>query len=111
MPALSPTMTQGNIAKWRKKEGDKIAVGDILCEIETDKATLEFESLEEGFLAKILVPDGSKDVPVGQPIAITSRLERRKGIGYLVLEPHLRLWFLYQRNPQVFQVTLKRLMF
>ncbi|CAI8603996.1 unnamed protein product [Vicia faba] len=71
MPALSPTMTQGNIAKWRKKEGDKIAVGDILCEIETDKATLEFESLEEGFLAKILVPDGSKDVPVGQPIAIT----------------------------------------
>ncbi|XP_015941188.1 dihydrolipoyllysine-residue acetyltransferase component 1 of pyruvate dehydrogenase complex, mitochondrial isoform X1 [Arachis duranensis] len=71
MPALSPTMTQGNIAKWRKKEGDKIEVGDILCEIETDKATLEFESLEEGFLAKILVPDGSKDVPVGQPIAIT----------------------------------------
>ncbi|KAI9083246.1 hypothetical protein K1719_034778 [Acacia pycnantha] len=48
MPALSPTMNQGNIAKWRKKEGDKIAVGDVLCEIETDKATLEFESLEEG---------------------------------------------------------------
>lgn len=71
MPALSPTMTQGNIAKWRKKEGDKIEVGDILCEIETDKATLEFESLEEGYLAKILAPDGSKDVPVGQPIAIT----------------------------------------
>lgn len=71
MPALSPTMTQGNIAKWRKKEGDKIEVGDIICEIETDKATLEFESLEEGYLAKILVPDGAKDVPVGQPIAIT----------------------------------------
>ncbi|MCD7468915.1 Pyruvate dehydrogenase complex component E2 1, partial [Datura stramonium] len=71
MPALSPTMTQGNIAKWRKKEGDKIEVGDILCEIETDKATLEFESLEEGFLAKILVPEGTKDVPVGQTIAIT----------------------------------------
>ncbi|KAM0013430.1 putative dihydrolipoyllysine-residue acetyltransferase [Helianthus debilis subsp. tardiflorus] len=71
MPALSPTMTQGNIAKWRKKEGDKIEVGDIICEIETDKATLEFESLEEGFLAKILVPDGAKDVPVGQPIAVT----------------------------------------
>ncbi|KAI4352636.1 hypothetical protein L6164_006868 [Bauhinia variegata] len=71
MPALSPTMNQGNIAKWRKKEGDKIEVGDVLCEIETDKATLEFESLEEGFLAKILVPEGSKDVPVGQPIAIT----------------------------------------
>lgn len=71
MPALSPTMTQGNIAKWRKKEGDKIEVGDILCDIETDKATLEFECLEEGFLAKILVPEGSKDVSVGQPIAIT----------------------------------------
>ncbi|CAI9091244.1 OLC1v1026212C1 [Oldenlandia corymbosa var. corymbosa] len=71
MPALSPTMSQGNIAKWKKKEGDKINVGDVLCEIETDKATLEFECLEEGFLAKILVPEGSKDVPVGRPIAIT----------------------------------------
>ncbi|KAJ6727355.1 DIHYDROLIPOAMIDE ACETYL/SUCCINYL-TRANSFERASE-RELATED [Salix purpurea] len=71
MPALSPTMTQGNIAKWWKKEGEKIEVGDVLCEIETDKATLEFECLEEGFLAKILVPEGSKDVPVGQAIAIT----------------------------------------
>ncbi|XP_057532087.1 dihydrolipoyllysine-residue acetyltransferase component 1 of pyruvate dehydrogenase complex, mitochondrial [Amaranthus tricolor] len=70
MPALSPTMNQGNIAKWRKKEGDKIAVGDILCEIETDKATLEFECLEEGYLAKILVPEGSKDIPVGQAIAV-----------------------------------------
>ncbi|KAH7672405.1 Dihydrolipoyllysine-residue acetyltransferase protein [Dioscorea alata] len=71
MPALSPTMNQGNIAKWIKKEGDKIDVGDVICEIETDKATLEFESLEEGYLAKILVPEGSKDVLVGQPIAIT----------------------------------------
>ncbi|TYH51139.1 hypothetical protein ES332_D10G253700v1 [Gossypium tomentosum] len=70
MPALSPTMSQGNITKWKKKEGDKIEPGDILCEIETDKATLEFECLEEGFLAKILVPEGSKDVPVGQPIAV-----------------------------------------
>lgn len=71
MPALSPTMAQGNIATWKKKEGDKIEVGDVICEIETDKATLEFECLEEGFLAKILVPEGSKDIPVGQPIAIT----------------------------------------
>ncbi|KAK9674332.1 hypothetical protein RND81_12G226300 [Saponaria officinalis] len=71
MPALSPTMSQGNIAKWKKKEGDKIAVGDVLCEIETDKATVEFESLEEGFLGKILVSEGTKDIPVGQPIAIT----------------------------------------
>uniref|UniRef100_A0ACD5ZQB8 Uncharacterized protein n=1 Tax=Avena sativa TaxID=4498 RepID=A0ACD5ZQB8_AVESA len=71
MPALSPTMNQGNITKWRKQEGDKIEVGDVICEIETDKATLEFESLEEGYLAKILVPGGSKDVQVGQPIFVT----------------------------------------
>ncbi|XP_068661444.1 dihydrolipoyllysine-residue acetyltransferase component 1 of pyruvate dehydrogenase complex, mitochondrial [Aristolochia californica] len=71
MPALSPTMSQGNIARWRKKEGEKIEVGDVICELETDKATVEFECLEEGFLAKILVPEGSKDIHVGQPIAIT----------------------------------------
>ncbi|VAI76006.1 unnamed protein product [Triticum turgidum subsp. durum] len=71
MPALSPTMNQGNITKWRKQEGDKIEVGDVICEIETDKATLEFETLEEGYLAKILVPEGSKDVQVGQPIYVT----------------------------------------
>ncbi|XP_057798834.1 dihydrolipoyllysine-residue acetyltransferase component 1 of pyruvate dehydrogenase complex, mitochondrial isoform X2 [Salvia miltiorrhiza] len=71
MPALSPTMNQGNIAKWMKKEGDKIEVGDVICEIETDKATVEYECLEEGFLAKILAPEGSRDVAVGQPIAIT----------------------------------------
>ncbi|KAG6410082.1 hypothetical protein SASPL_128130 [Salvia splendens] len=79
MPALSPTMSQGNIVKWMKKEGDKVEVGDVLCEIETDKATVEFESLEEGFLAKILVPEGSKDVPVGQPIAVT--VEDQDDIG------------------------------
>lgn len=71
MPALSPTMDQGNITKWRKKEGDKIGIGDVICEIETDKATLEFEYLEEGYLAKILAPEGSKVVRVGEPIAIT----------------------------------------
>lgn len=71
MPALSPTMNQGNIAKWNKKEGEKINVGDVICEIETDKATVEFECLEEGYMAKILAPEGSMDVPIGQPIAIT----------------------------------------
>lgn len=70
MPSLSPTMTQGNIAKWRKKEGDQVAPGDVLCEIETDKATLEMEAMDEGFLAKILCGDGTKDIPVGQPIAV-----------------------------------------
>ncbi|GBG65946.1 hypothetical protein CBR_g54237 [Chara braunii] len=70
MPALSPTMSQGNLAKWRLKEGDKVGPGDVLCEIETDKATLDMESQEEGYLAKILVPDGTANIPVGKPIAI-----------------------------------------
>eukprot|EP00850_Spirogloea_muscicola_P015222 SM000115S23901 [mRNA] locus=s115:159824:168761:+ [translate_table: standard] len=70
MPSLSPTMTQGNIVSWKKKEGEAVAAGDVLCEIETDKATLEMESMEEGFLAKILLPDNSKDIPVGQAIAV-----------------------------------------
>jgi pyruvate dehydrogenase E2 component (dihydrolipoamide acetyltransferase) len=70
MPALSPTMEKGNLAKWLKKEGDKVAAGDIIAEIETDKATMEFEAVDEGTLAKILVPEGSTDVPVNQPIAV-----------------------------------------
>eukprot|EP00004_Rigifila_ramosa_P025861 TRINITY_DN783_c0_g1_i1.p1 TRINITY_DN783_c0_g1~~TRINITY_DN783_c0_g1_i1.p1 ORF type:complete len:549 (-),score=133.33 TRINITY_DN783_c0_g1_i1:19-1455(-) len=70
MPALSPTMSQGNIARWLKKEGDAIVAGDLLCEIETDKATLEYECQEEGFLAKIILPQGSKDITVGKPICI-----------------------------------------
>ncbi|CAM6100536.1 unnamed protein product [Calypogeia fissa] len=70
MPSLSPTMTQGNIASWKKKEGDQVAAGDVLCEIETDKATLEMESMEEGYLAKIIVGDGTKDIQVGQAICI-----------------------------------------
>ncbi|GJP55555.1 hypothetical protein CLOM_g14513 [Closterium sp. NIES-68] len=70
MPSLSPTMTQGNIARWRKAVGDTLRAGDVLCEIETDKATLEMEAMEDGFLAKILVDGGAKDVTVGTPIAI-----------------------------------------
>eukprot|EP00775_Hariotina_reticulata_P012800 gene12800-12928_t len=70
MPSLSPTMTQGNIAAWRKKEGDSIGPGDILAEIETDKATIEWEAQEEGFIAKIIKPAGSKDVPVGTTVAL-----------------------------------------
>lgn len=66
MPALSPTMTQGNIGAWQKKVGDSVTPGDVLCEIETDKAQMDFEAPEEGFLAKILLEEGSKDVPVGQ---------------------------------------------
>ncbi|MEI8145632.1 MAG: biotin/lipoyl-containing protein, partial [Alphaproteobacteria bacterium] len=69
MPALSPTMEKGNLAKWLKKEGDRIQAGDVIAEIETDKATMEVEAVDEGILAKILVPDGSQDVAVNQLIA------------------------------------------
>src|SRR3954463_7538601 len=70
MPALSPTMEQGNLAKWLKKEGDKVKPGDVIAEIETDKATMEYEAVDEGTLAKIVVPEGTQDVPVNQLIAV-----------------------------------------
>jgi pyruvate dehydrogenase E1 component beta subunit len=72
MPALSPTMEQGTLAKWLKQEGDKIQPGDIIAEIETDKATMEFEAIDEGVLEKILVPAGTEDVAVGAVIALIS---------------------------------------
>jgi pyruvate dehydrogenase E2 component (dihydrolipoamide acetyltransferase) len=70
MPALSPTMEKGNLAKWLKKEGDKVKPGDVIAEIETDKATMEYEAIDEGTLAKIVVPEGTQDVPVNQLIAV-----------------------------------------
>jgi pyruvate dehydrogenase E2 component (dihydrolipoamide acetyltransferase) len=70
MPALSPTMEKGNLAKWLKKEGDAVKTGDILAEIETDKATMEYEAVDDGVLAKIVVPEGTADVPVNQLIAV-----------------------------------------
>ncbi|MBZ6076952.1 pyruvate dehydrogenase complex dihydrolipoamide acetyltransferase [Microvirga puerhi] len=70
MPALSPTMEKGNLAKWLKKEGDTVKSGDVIAEIETDKATMEVEAVDEGVLAKILVAEGTADVPVNQPIAL-----------------------------------------
>jgi len=70
MPALSPTMEEGTLAKWLVKEGDKVVSGDILAEIETDKATMEFEAVDEGTIARILVPEGTDGVKVGAPIAI-----------------------------------------
>src|SRR5512138_966159 len=70
MPALSPTMEEGTLAKWLVKEGDDVKSGDILAEIETDKATMEFEAVDEGKIAKILVPEGSEGVKVGAPIAL-----------------------------------------
>src|SRR6188472_2113127 len=70
MPALSPTMEKGNLAKWLKKEGDTVKSGDIIAEIETDKATMEVEAVDEGTIAKIVVPEGTADVPVNQVIAV-----------------------------------------
>ena len=70
MPALSPTMEKGNLAKWLKKEGDKVRSGDVIAEIETDKATMEVEAVDEGTIAKIVVPEGTQDVPVNDVIAV-----------------------------------------
>src|SRR6201996_7515356 len=70
MPALSPTMEKGNLAKWLKKEGDQVKSGDVIAEIETDKATMEVEAVDEGTLAKIIVPEGTENVAVNSPIAV-----------------------------------------
>jgi pyruvate/2-oxoglutarate dehydrogenase complex dihydrolipoamide acyltransferase (E2) component len=69
MPALSPTMTEGNLARWLKKEGDKVKAGEAIAEIETDKATMEVEAVDEGILSKILVAEGAQGVAVNTPIA------------------------------------------
>ena len=73
MPALSPTMEKGNLAKWLKKEGEAIKTGDVIAEIETDKATMEYEAVDDGVMAKIVVPEGTTDVPVHQLIAVLAQ--------------------------------------
>ncbi len=73
MPALSPPMEKGNLAKWLKKEGDAVKTGDVIAEIETDKATMEYEAIEDGTLAKIVVPEGTHDVPVNALIAVLAQ--------------------------------------
>jgi pyruvate dehydrogenase E2 component (dihydrolipoamide acetyltransferase) len=73
MPALSPTMEKGNLAKWLKKEGDAVKTGDVIAEIETDKATMEYEAVDDGVMAKIVVPEGTSDVPVNQLIAVMAQ--------------------------------------
>jgi pyruvate dehydrogenase E2 component (dihydrolipoamide acetyltransferase) len=73
MPALSPTMEKGNLAKWLKKEGEPIKTGDVIAEIETDKATMEVEAIDDGVLAKIVVPEGTSDVPVNELIAVLAQ--------------------------------------
>jgi pyruvate/2-oxoglutarate dehydrogenase complex dihydrolipoamide acyltransferase (E2) component len=70
MPALSPTMTEGKLAKWHVKEGDVVKAGQVLCEIETDKATMEVEAVDEGTIGKLLIAEGTENVAVNTPIAI-----------------------------------------
>jgi pyruvate/2-oxoglutarate dehydrogenase complex dihydrolipoamide acyltransferase (E2) component len=88
MPALSPTMTEGAVARWLKKEGDEIHSGDVIAEIETDKATMEYEAVDEGRLGKIIVPEGTQGVQVNQPIAILlEEGEDASAIGNAVAAP------------------------
>src|SRR6266540_2127932 len=70
MPALSPTMTEGNLARWLKKEGDEVHSGDVIAEIETDKATMEYEAADDGRLGRIIVPEGAQGIKVNAPIAL-----------------------------------------
>jgi pyruvate dehydrogenase E1 component beta subunit len=82
MPALSPTMTEGNLSKWLKKEGDKVSAGDVIAEIETDKATMEVEAVDEGIIGKILIPEGSQAVAVNTAIAVLlEEVESASDIG------------------------------
>src|SRR3546814_10191179 len=81
MPALSPTMEEGTLAKWLVKEGDEVSSGDILAEIETDKATMEFEAVDEGVISKILIPEGTGNVKVGTVIATITGEEGESAAG------------------------------
>src|SRR5438874_12876216 len=77
MPALSPTMTEGKIARWVKSVGEPVRAGDVLAEIETDKATMEVEAVDEGVLAKIVIPEGTDHVAVNTPIAVIAEKDRK----------------------------------
>src|SRR5204862_5171288 len=85
MPALSPTMTEGKIARWVKSEGDTVRAGDVLAEIETDKATMEVEAVDEGVLAKIVIPEGTDHVAVNTPIALIA--ENGEDVGTASAKP------------------------
>ena len=75
MANLSPTMEKGNLAKWMKKEGEQLAEGDVLAQIETDKAVMDFETPEEGYLAKILISEGTKDIPIGT-VSVMNKVQK-----------------------------------
>src|SRR5438132_1698064 len=85
MPALSPTMTEGKIARWVKSEGETVRAGDVLAEIETDKATMEVEAVDEGVLAKIVIPEGTDHVAVNTPIALIA--ENGEDLGKISAKP------------------------
>ena len=78
MPALSPTMTEGNLTKWLVSEGQEVKAGDIIAEIETDKATMEVEAVDEGFVEKLLFKEGDVNIPVNKPIALISGEQKTK---------------------------------
>ena len=78
MPALSPTMTEGNLTKWLVVEGQEVKAGDVIAEIETDKATMEVEAVDEGYIKKLLYKEGDNNIPVNKPIAIISEQNNKK---------------------------------
>ncbi|MDE0780636.1 MAG: pyruvate dehydrogenase complex E1 component subunit beta [Alphaproteobacteria bacterium] len=106
MPALSPTMTEGNLARWLKAEGDSISPGDVIAEIETDKATMEIEAVDEGILGKILVPEGAEEITVNTPIAVI--LEDGESVADLGMPsvPSVVVTAIVDEAPQVVQDTL-----
>ena len=81
MPALSPTMTEGNLTKWLVKEGQEVKAGDVIAEIETDKATMEVEAVDEGFVEKLLFKEGDVNIPVNKPIALISNQQSLQSKG------------------------------
>src|SRR5947207_10091428 len=89
MPALSPTMTEGKIARWVKNVGEPVRAGDVLAEIETDKATMEVEAVDEGVLAKIVIPEGTDHVAVNTPIAVIA--ENGEDVGEVEAKPRSAL--------------------
>src|SRR5215472_12122554 len=103
MPALSPTMTEGKIARWLKSEGDAVRSGDVLAEIETDKATMEIEAVDEGVLAKIVIPEGTEHVAVNTAIAVIAN----DGEEVSVVPPNARSGNGQQRGPAQ-QIPLAR---
>src|SRR5215468_8443282 len=90
LPILSPTMTEGKIARWIKSEGDPVHAGDVLAEIETDKATMEVEAVDEGVLAKIVIPEGTDHVAVNTPIALIATNGEDVGAADIKPAPQLK---------------------